>query len=69
MRCGEREDRWYVLENHADWKMCLYSVPRLAIVERSSSVLWSAQLRGRAHDAHCTFRQFPVVSSISVSVR
>ena len=38
MSCCEQEDTWYVLEKHAECRMCLVSVPRLAPVERSSSL-------------------------------
>ena len=30
MRCGERQDRWYICENHAEWRMCLVLVWRLS---------------------------------------
>ena len=28
MRCSEREDRWYIFDNHAEWRMCLVLVWR-----------------------------------------
>ena len=30
MRCGERQDRWYICENLAEWRMCLVLVWRLS---------------------------------------
>ena len=58
--------------NHAEWRMCLFLVPRLTPVERPSSLLWSGLLRAVAR--LCAWRglsvlQFPVVSSIPVTVQ
>ena len=39
MRCGEQVDEWYAFENHTEWRMCLFLVPRLTPVERPSSLL------------------------------
>ena len=30
MRCGERQDRWYICENHAEWRTCLVLLWRLS---------------------------------------
>ena len=54
---------WYVFENHAEWSMCLFLVPRRAPVERSSSLLRSvlfracAQLRGLCAGSALSFFQ------------
>ena len=71
MRCCGPEDWWFVFENHAEWKICLFAVPRQALVERASSLLWSAVLRAVARlcaRRALSFLQFPVVSCISVNV-
>ena len=39
-------------ENHAEWRMCLFVfIPRLTLVERPSSLLWSVVLRAVARVA------------------
>ena len=41
MRCGQQVSAWYVFENHAEWRMCLFLVLRLKLDERFSLFLWS----------------------------
>ena len=52
MRLCEQVDEWFVFENHAEWRTCLFVfVPRLTPVERPSSLLWSVALRAVARVA------------------
>ena len=30
MRCSERQDRWYIFENHTEWRICSDPVQRLS---------------------------------------
>ena len=69
MRCGQPADEWYVFENHAEWRMCLFLVPRLTAVERPSSLVQTALFRAFALFAHKSCAVLPsVVSSFSLCV-
>ena len=48
VRCGQQVDGWYVFDNHAERRMCLFLVPRLTPVERPSSLLRSVLFRAFA---------------------
>ena len=70
MRCRERQDRWYVYENHTEWRICPALVQRLS---RSVALTSASLARWRSCVGRGLLSSFPfpghtVVSSFVIAL-
>ena len=68
MRCGQQTSEWYVFENHAEWRMCLFlDACRASFVAPAERVVSRLRAVARFVRRSCAVL-LSVVSSFSVCV-